>query len=310
MESIIHTPILLIGFNRPDVIKESFEYIRKAKPQKLYVAIDGPRKEKEGESKLVEEVRTIVKQVDWHCQTHYKFHVENLGAELSVSSAITWVLETEETVIVLEDDIIAPMAFLRFAQEMLERYSNNENIYMVSSNQWTPFQIPNDEDYLFGVYGHSWGWATWRRAWSRFDLHIGDFSDILSNHKIHSLVNSKNELWYWKNLIRSMQERGRGNNTWDYCWVYIRFKERGLSIIPKYNLTSNIGAFGLHAKGVTEHHFRPFKEDFVAYRHPEKVVRNIEYDMHHLDTYLMKPYSLMVRIKILVKRCLKVLRLR
>lgn len=41
--SRIEVPVLLIGFNRPEIIQQSFEYIRKARPEKLYVAIDGPR---------------------------------------------------------------------------------------------------------------------------------------------------------------------------------------------------------------------------------------------------------------------------
>ena len=35
MNKIITAPVLLIGFNRPEVIKQSLDYVRKAKPQKL-----------------------------------------------------------------------------------------------------------------------------------------------------------------------------------------------------------------------------------------------------------------------------------
>src|SRR5690554_2335775 len=115
----ITTPILIISFNRPDIIKQTFEYIRKAKPTKLYVAIDGARREKEGEEKLVGQVKAVVENVDWECETHYKYNETNKGAEVTVSSAISWVFETEEYAIILEDDIVAPMSFLNFAQEML-----------------------------------------------------------------------------------------------------------------------------------------------------------------------------------------------
>lgn len=308
MEYFLHTPVLLIGFNRPDVIRESFKFIRKAKPQKLFVALDGPRKEKDGEHQLVDDVRHIVEQVDWKCETHYMFNEENKGAEVTVSSAVSWVLQKEETVIVLEDDIIAPIAFFRFAQEMLLRYAENEKVYMVSSNQWTPFQMPNDEDYLFGIYGHTWGWATWKRAWQRFDLNVGDFKSVLKRIESDSLVNSKKEKWFWKNIIRGFQDRGQGKSTWDYCWSYIRFKEQGLSIIPKYNLTSNIGVVGLHASGATKHHFRPYNADYFASKHPQTICRNFDYDQLHLSEYLMKPYTLMVRLKIALKLCFKLLK--
>jgi LPS sulfotransferase NodH len=89
-------PVLLIAFNRPDVTTKTFEYIRAAKPEKLYIAIDGPRPEKQGEEKLVEEVKTILQNVDWPCETHYNYNETNKGAEITVSSAISWVFETEE----------------------------------------------------------------------------------------------------------------------------------------------------------------------------------------------------------------------
>lgn len=258
---------------------------------------------------MVDDVRHIVVQVVWECETQYMFNEENKGAEITVSSAVSWVLQKEETVIVLEDDIIAPMAFFRFAQEMLLRYAENEQVYMVSGNQWAPFQMPNDEDYLFGIYGHTGGWATWKRAWKRFDLNVGDFKSVLKRTVIDSLVNSESEKWFWKHIIRGMQEKGPGKNTWDYCWSYIRFKEKGLSVIPKHNLTSNIGVFGLHSRGVTEHHFRPYKEDFIAKKHPKTICRNLKYDNFHLLEYLMKPYTRWVRFKIALKQTLKFLKI-
>lgn len=306
MESEITTPILLIAFNRPDTTRIVFNKIRDAKPLKLYVAIDGHRKNVNDEDKLVEEVKEIVKEVAWECQTYYKFNETNLGAEMTVSTAVSWVLEKEETVIVLEDDIIAPKSFLNFAQEMLIRYAESNNIYMVSSIQVTPIVMPNDEDYLFGLYGHTWGWATWKRAWKKYDLYIDDFDKYLRGNTIDCLVHSRAEKKYWQKIIKEMKERGIGNSTWDYCWSYIRFKEQGLSIIPRINLSSNIGVVGLHARGQTEHHFKPYDENFVAKIHPQEIRCNIDYDKHHFKTYLNRKPLLMIRV---LRKVLRILNL-
>ena len=53
------TPILFLIFNRPDKTAVVFESIRKVKPSRLYVAADGPRLNRTGESKLVENVRKV-----------------------------------------------------------------------------------------------------------------------------------------------------------------------------------------------------------------------------------------------------------
>jgi hypothetical protein len=305
MNKPIETPVLLIGFNRPEIIQESFSYIKAAKPKKLFVAVDGPRLHINGENILVENVKNIVKQVDWDCDVKFKFNNENLGAELTVSLAVSWVLATEETVIVLEDDIIAPISFLNFAQEMLNRYANNENVYMISSNQWTPIYFPNDEDYLFGRYGHTWGWATWRRAWKNFDFYIDDFDEFLNCGKLELLVNSKAERKHWLRWIKGMKEKGPGNSTWDYCWSYIRFKENGLSIIPRANLTSNIGVLGLHARGKTEHHFKAFDEAFIVQKHPVNVLHNLGYDNYHFKNYINRSIPFTLRVFRKAKKLLK-----
>lgn len=296
MNKIITVPVLLIGFNRPDVIKQSLDYVRKAKPQKLYVAIDGPRINKKGEDLLVAEVRKIVKNIDWECETHYKFSDVNQGAEIIVSSAVSWVLENEEYVIVLEDDIIAPLSFLNFAQEMLLKYANQENVYMISGGQFSPIEMPNNEDYLFSNYGHTGcGWATWKRAWDRFDLNINDFDSLLKDGNINNLVHCKAEKKRWLSTIKRMKKNGKGNNNWDVCWSYIRFRDQGFSIVPRLNLTSNIGVYGLHSRGQTSGHFRPFDKDFVAAIHPNEIKQNIEYDIYHFKNHIDRRPNLMKR---------------
>lgn len=306
MNQVITIPILLIGFNRPEIINETFSYIRKAKPEKLFVAIDGPRENRAGEDKLVNDVKKIVKVIDWACEVHYKYNDTNLGAEITVSSAVSWVLENEDYVIVLEDDIIAPISFFNFAQDMLYKYKDDESIYMISSCQTTPIELPNDEDYLFGIYGHTWGWATWKRAWVKFNLSVNDFDDFLKSRKIDELSLTNKEKKYWYKLVKKMRDNGEGNNNWDYCWSYIRFKERGLSIIPRVHLSSNIGTFGLHANGKTDHHFRLFDEKFEVRSHPVDIKRNTYYDNVHFNDHINRKLPLYLRFK---NKLLKIIKL-
>ena len=296
MKQPITTPVLLIAFNRPDTTEKVFQKIREAQPSKLYVAIDGPRPGKDSEAQLVKQVKDITKKVDWDCQTYYKFNENNLGAEVTVSTAVTWALENEEYVIVLEDDIIAPISFFRFTQDMLEKYKYHNNVYMISSCNQTPIELPNGEDYLFAKYGHTGGWATWKRAWEKYDLHVNDFKKYLDDEILSSLTDTSSEKKYWKNMLKRMIENGPGNNNWDYCWKYIKFKEKGLNIVPRTHISSNIGVHGLHARGRTTSHFRPYDKDFIVKKHPDKVERNIEYDKHHFKNHINKKASLLKRV--------------
>lgn len=301
----ITTPILIIGFNRPDVIKQTFEYIRKAKPEKLYVAIDGPRPEKEGEEKLVKKVKEVVENVDWECETHYKFNETNKGAEVTVSSAISWVFETEEYAIILEDDIVAPMSFLKFAQEMLVKYKDDERIGTVTGSNFTPIPVPNSTDYFFAKYGHSWGWATWKRVWNSFDLNIQVPQKHLTLSFLRTISNSKIEAKFYRKQFSLINKRGQGNSTWDYVGNYFHRVNCRLSIIPRVNLTSNIGEFGLHARGRSEHHYRPFDNEFEVRKHPEKVECFTEFDVHHFNNYIYIPKPIYKRVINKIKRTIR-----
>ena len=61
---MLKTPILLIAFNRPTTTQLVFDRIREAKPCRLYVAADGPRKDCYGEKELCDEVRKVVTKLD------------------------------------------------------------------------------------------------------------------------------------------------------------------------------------------------------------------------------------------------------
>lgn len=289
-------PVLIIGFNRPEIIRQTFEYVKNAQPEKLYVAIDAARKNYDGEDRLVSQVKTIVENVDWECEAHYMYNENNKGAEITVSSAVTWALKNEKYVIVLEDDIIAPQSFFSFAQEMLFKYEKTKNVYMISSYQITPIKMPNDEDYLFCIFGHTLGWATWRRAWDRFDLNINDFDKYLTGIiDVRDNFPTKKAYQHFLRRTAIMKSKGAGNNTWDRCWSYIRMKEGGLSIVPKVNLSSNIGEYGLHAKGKEKYHYLKYDECFEAKIHPKSVEQNFKYDRHHFNKYLIRP-SLVKRV--------------
>ncbi|MCD4731455.1 MAG: hypothetical protein K8R74_12690 [Bacteroidales bacterium] len=306
MEKIITVPTLLIAFNRPDTTKTVFDKIRVARPSKLYVALDGPRENKDGEEELCKAVKEIVKNVDWPCEVAYKINEENKGAEVTVSSAISWVFEKEEYAVILEDDIIAPLSFFSFAQEMLERYKDDDRIAIVTGNNVTPIDLGTNDDYFFAKYGHSWGWATWRRVWKDFDLYTKIDDKHIKDSFLENITNSKAERKYYKKLFRYMQKRGVGNNTWDFMFLYINRVNNMIAVIPRVNLTSNIGIYGLHAKGKTKHHFRPFDEDFLVINHPDKVECNVEYDKHHFRSLIYNPRPLYKRIIRKLLRMLKI----
>jgi hypothetical protein len=100
--SPLKTPVLFLIFNRIETTKKVFEEIRKAKPPRLYIASDGPREHKVGESEKVKAVRDyVLNNIDWNCEVKTLFREKNLGCGRAVSGAITWFFENEEMGIIL-----------------------------------------------------------------------------------------------------------------------------------------------------------------------------------------------------------------
>lgn len=288
-------PVLLIGFNRPDTIQQVFNSIKNAKPKTLYITIDAARDGKEGERYKVEQVKDIVKNVDWGCTVYRKYNEINLGAEITISSAIKWAFEKEEYLIIIEDDIVVPISFFKFEEEMLIKYKDDNNICIVSGNNFTPLPTLNNEDYFFCHYGHSWGWGTWKREVNSFNLN----TEILEEHCKYiftkTITNSKGEAKYYARLFKNLRAKGIGNCTWDFIGLYNNRINRKLAIVPRVNLATNIGVEGLHARGKTKYHFVPADCDFVVVNHPKSIECWDEYDKYHFKHHFPRRRTIIER---------------
>ena len=240
------TSILFMIFNRPDKAAEVFEQIRRVKPKKLFIAADGPRKEKIGERELCIKTRHIVNRVDWDCEIKTLFREENLGCGKAVSGAINWFFENVDEGIILEDDCLPDPSFFRFCEELLEKYRYDENKFMISGCNLLPEELRPKESYYFSKIAHIWGWATWKRSWQKYDFQMRDFHIFLKNKTIEKIWKNKKTQDYW---LEKFYETHSGKlDTWDYQWIYSIWKNTAVSIAPRVNLISNIGfnSMGTH----------------------------------------------------------------
>ncbi len=229
--------VLLIVFNRPEETRRVFAEIRLARPRQLYLACDGPRSSKIGEAELVEKVRRLVSQVDWPCEVKTRFLEENLGCGRAVSSAIEWFLNDAGEGIILEDDCLPTPAFFHFCSVMLERYRHDERVGVIAGSNMAP-EVKLDHDYGFSRLIACWGWATWRRTWSRYQL-IPD--SISMDESWTDLYDAKSF-----NALQSSLNRISGGeiHTWDYQLLVQQLRLKQLTVIPSKNLVLNIGFSG------------------------------------------------------------------
>ena len=246
-------PILFCIFTKLDTTEKVFKAIRKSKPKKLYISSDGARENKEGEKEKVEYLRKFVcENIDWDCEVFTKFNEKNLGCRRGMETAIDWFFENEEMGIILEDDCLPAQSFFRFCSEVLEKYKDNENVFLingtnetaknVSSNSYSFKKITDTAEDIIGL----WGWASWRRAWKRHDKKMSHLEKYKKPREIDD--NSWDYDEYIKNArIKIFTDQlelilAGKNDTWDLQWKFSVLINDGLCIFPNCNLMTNIGA--------------------------------------------------------------------
>ena len=234
----LKTPVLFIVFNKPDTTLKVFEAIRKVQPEKLYIAADGPRENKDGEKEKTKMVREIKKMVDWPCIIKTLFRKKNYGCKYAVSSAIDWFFKNEEEGIILEDDTLPSNSFFEFFTFFLDFYRKEKVIWHIGG--YKPKEIKKDTySITFTRATHIWGWATWRDRWQYYSV-----DRTINNEELNLLKKYEYFRGKWKTFKRMKILKNVFNgeiNTWDYQWnLCVRFHS-GLAIRPNINLVENIG---------------------------------------------------------------------
>jgi len=235
----LNTPVLLIIFNRPEKVRRLIESLASVKPRKIYIVADGPRISVESDKEKCNEAREVAVNIPWDCEIHTKFFDENLrsrhkAVDYTVVAGLDWFFSENEFGIVLEDDCIPNITFYKFCEELLKKYKDNTKIMHISGNNFQNGIQRGAASYYFSFYTHSWGWATWKRAWNQFHPAVEDMGNYDAEKRVELLTLSKAAKKFWMKSYRTKRH-------WDSLWQYTVWHENGLSILPNQNLVSNIG---------------------------------------------------------------------
>ena len=293
-------PVLFLIFNRPDSAKLVMQSIKNAKPERLYIAADGPRSSKQGEDILCHQTREeVLNEIDWDCEVKTLLRDNNLGCAVAVSSAINWFFQHEEMGIILEDDCLPHLSFFSFCENLLHYYKHDTRIMHISGFN-EQLSRPSEHSYYFSYYPSIWGWATWRLAWSHYQLVVPapDFpleSDIISTYFFG--MEDVGRRWFadFKKCLAS-------RSAWGYQWPFSIWKNHGLAITSNIRLIKNLGFDG---RG-THTNFNPSKsirdiqlgEMEKEITHPPSFLPDQKADMFSFRNQHYPPFPDRVRLKV------------
>jgi hypothetical protein len=277
MTGTTQSPVALFLFNRPGPTALVFAAVRRARPAKLMLVADGPRRDVPTDEPACAAARAVVETVDWPCEVSRLYADQNLGPKRRIETGLDWVFDQAEQAIVLEDDCLPGGDFFAFCDELLERYSTDERILSISGNNFLPSGRHGPDSYYFSRYPFIWGWATWRRAWQAHDPTMRQWPALRDSGWLAKTLADPTAASYWSYLFEQTMET---QHTWDYAWTLSCWQRQGLSIVPGANLVSNIGygAQSTHTQHVDVYANLPIGPLAFPLRHPGVVVRDAAAD--------------------------------
>ena len=260
--SMNKTPILLLAYNRPLILKQTLDALSKCRNSRdypVYVHVDSPNIYREDDVKKNEEVKQVL---SYYSGCFYFFEIfeeeHHLGLAQSVIKGVSTVLSMRERVIVIEDDWILSYDCLDFLNDALEYYENNNKIWSVTGYCPILAGLKEYNKSVFMTYrASSRVWATWKDRWDKVDWDLRDYGDFATDRKKRSQFCRGGY-----DLPKTLKLQVDGTlDSWGIRWAYEQHKQNALTVYPTQNRVYHIGAFD----GTHVHSEFPQKELLESY---------------------------------------------
>lgn len=281
--ALVDVSVLILFFNRPKLLAQVFEQVKKARPARLFLYQDGPRGERDMPG--IEACRKVVADIDWECEVHHNYQEKNYGCDPSEYMAQKWAFSLSNKCIVLEDDDVPAVSFFGFCKELLDKYEHDTRISMIAGFNNEEITPDITSDYFFATTFSIWGWASWRRVTDQWDEFYTFLDDKENMRQLKNLIHTRR---YRKDFIYMCQRhREHGKAYYETIFHASMLFNSGLSIVPTRNMINNLGATAdsTHFAGSVHTMPRGYRRIFTMKRHevefplkhPRHVIENTAY---------------------------------
>ena len=234
-------PIILFVYNRPLHTRKTLKALENAQLADIsdvYIYADGAKNANQIDA--VNQVRAIIRE-PWNFKSiNIIERKKNLGLAANVIDGVTFVVSKHGRAIVLEDDLQIAEVGLEYFNDALECFEDEEKVMSISGYMYPVKNLESLPESFFFRVANSWGWATWDRAWQKFNPDIEALTKDFTkqNIKDFSIDHAEN---FWKQV----KEFKAGKiNSWAIRWYLTVFKNNGLNLYPRHSMIQNIGTDG------------------------------------------------------------------
>lgn len=240
-----HTaPIILFVYNRLDHTRKTLEALQEnllAEESDLYIYADAAKNQDAVDS--VSRVRSYLLSVKGFRNIYIRLRETNLGVDQNVIGGVTEVINEKGRAIVLEDDLVTSPFFLKYMNEALDFYENEEQVISVHGYR---YPVETELKEVFFLKGADcWGWATWKRGWDLMELDGQKLLDRFADEELKAEFNFDQSYPY----MAALEQQAAGDNDqWDIRWYAAAFLAGKLTLYPGKSMVRNIGhdASGTH----------------------------------------------------------------
>lgn len=237
-------PIVLFAYNRPWHTEQTLNALRQnelADQSTLFIYADGAKENANEQEKIkINEVRKVISAHKWCGEVHLIESDDNKGLAASVIAGVTEIVNKFGKIIVLEDDVVTSSGFLRYMNDALEFYLNEEKVFHVSGYMF-PVKKRLPSTFFYNT-ASCWGWGTWKRAWRIFNNDAHFLLSEINSNTLKEKFNIKNSYDFYSQLEANKNDKLK---TWAVKWYASFFLQNGFSLHPYPSLTNNIGHDGL-----------------------------------------------------------------
>ena len=233
-------PILLFVYNRPEHTRRLIASLKanaEAAESMLFIYSDYARSE--ADRSEVEEVRRYVRHINGFKSVCLIERAENWGLARNIIDGVTAQVNAYGRVIVLEDDLVVAPHFLRFMNDALDVYQDEERVGHIQACDFT--KDPTLPDTFLIKWTGSWGWGTWARAWKRFNPNGKELLAQLEERGLTRTFDFNGRYPFTRMLRRQIEGK---NNSWAIRWNASLFLADILSLNAGKSLVQNTGFDG------------------------------------------------------------------
>jgi hypothetical protein len=230
------SPVVLFVYNRPWHTQQTIEALQKnelASESELFIFSDAAKNDSAIDK--VKEVRHYIKYINGFKKITIIEREKNWGLANSIIDGVTKIVNEYGKIIVLEDDLLTSPYFLKFMNEALEMYQNEEKVACIHGYIYPMENLPE----TFFIRGADcWGWATWKRGWDVFESDGQKLLDEVKQRGLQKEADFDNSYGYTKMLRDQINDK---NNSWAVRWYFSAFLNEMLCLYPGKSFVQNIG---------------------------------------------------------------------